>query len=320
MDLSGETRPASRGIAGALMALTPDIGPNKSDWPGLTTYRFERPQPAQRGEVHSLSLCYVVQGRKRWIIDGSEYICEPSDYLLFARGMRFESEILEATADRPYLSLVLQVDPAVVGSVSVDLADRRAMPPRPTRGRAAAAAARVSPADQELEGAILRFLRALATASDRKVLAPLYLREAVYRLMRAEQVSRLLHAAVVEQESTPVSEVIRYVREHLSEPLTVAALARHARMSSSTLTAKFTEATGMGPYQFVKRMRLDRAGALLMQGNLNVSEVARRVGYVSLSHFINEFKRHFGTTPRHYAAAQRDTVAMRVDQATAQPS
>jgi AraC-like DNA-binding protein len=86
-------------------------------------------------------------------------------------------------------------------------------------------------------------------------------------------------------------------------------------MSPSALTSAFTVETGMGPYQFVKRMRLDRARELLVQEGMNVSEVARRVGYASLSHFITEFKRHFGAPPRKYAEGQRVAVAMRIGDA-----
>jgi AraC-like DNA-binding protein len=90
-------------------------------------------------------------------------------------------------------------------------------------------------------------------------------------------------------------------------------MAHHVRMSPSALTSVFAEATGMGPYQFVKRMRLDRASVLLVQEDMNVSAVSRRVGYTSLSHFINEFKRYFGTTPRAYAEAQRRILTTRID-------
>jgi AraC-like DNA-binding protein len=62
---------------------------------------------------------------------------------------------------------------------------------------------------------------------------------------------------------------------------------------------------------------LDRAGELLIMDGLTVSEVAKEVGYTSLSHFITEFKRYFGTTPRGYASLQRETVALRVGEATA---
>lgn len=294
---------------------TTEIGPNESEWPGLTTYRFIHPQAAQWSEVQSLALCCVLQGRKRVAVDGHEYVYDPFNYLLFTRGMRFESEILEASVEKPFLSFVLQIDPQIVRAVSSDIAERRVTtfhrPAKPAQF-----AASVSPLDQNLMGAVLRFLRSLVVGADRRVLAPMYLQEVTYRLMQTEQCSQLLEAASTERENNPVSEVIRYVRERMSEPLTVADMAHTARMSPSALTNVFTEATGMGPYQFVKRMRLDQAGALLLQEDLNVSEVARQVGYTSLSHFINEFKRYFGATPRAYAAAQRQSVALYVDKAT----
>jgi AraC-like DNA-binding protein len=303
-------------LGAEVLAITPDVGPNATRWPGLTAYRFTRPQASQWAEVQSLALCCVVQGCKRLVVDDREYVCDPHHYLLFARGMRFETEILEASVDAPYLSFVLQIDPALVSSVLVDLVARApASSTRPTT-QAAVPAAHVSAFDQDLGEVVVRFLRSLASTGDRRVLAPLYLREITYRLMQADQASRLLHAAASERDRNPVSEVIGYIRDHLSEPITVADMARHVLMSASALTSVFVDATGVGPYRFAKRMRLNRASVLLIQGDLNVSEVAREVGYASVSYFINEFKRQFGTTPRAYAHAQRSIVALRIDEAT----
>ena len=72
----------------------------------------------------------------------------------------------------------------------------------------------------------------------------------------------------------------------------------------------------MAPYQFVKTMRLDRARVLILEEGLGVGEAARAVGYPSLSHFINEFKRHFGVTPGVYAESVRDTLPFSVAEVT----
>jgi AraC-like DNA-binding protein len=263
-----------------------------------------------------LALCCVVQGRKRFVVDDHDYVCDPHQYLIFTRGMRFETEILEASVDAPYLSFVLRIDPAIVSSVLVDIVARHpTSSTRPTTPDAAPPA-HVSAFDRDLSGVVVRLLRSLASAGDRRVLAPMYLREITYRLIRADQVARLMHAVASERDQNPVSKVTAYIRDRLSEPITVADMARHVLMSPSALTSEFVEATGVSPYQYAKRMRLNRASALLIEGGLNVSEVAREVGYMSLSYFINEFKRQFGTTPRSYARAQRSIVAMRIDEAT----
>jgi AraC-like DNA-binding protein len=62
--------------------------------------------------------------------------------------------------------------------------------------------------------------------------------------------------------------------------------------------------TGKSPYQFVKELRLDRARELLVDGGLPVTVVSKQVGYASSSHFISEFGRRFGMTPRAYQDVQ----------------
>jgi transcriptional regulator GlxA family with amidase domain len=73
------------------------------------------------------------------------------------------------------------------------------------------------------------------------------------------QYARLLRIAADQEHHDPVARVIRYAREHLSEPLAVADLAKYASLSPSAFTALFRETTGTSPYQFVKEMRLARA-------------------------------------------------------------
>lgn len=315
MELSSEERLTAGDLIAEMAAKAPKVGPNECAWPGLTVYRFTDPVAPQWDEVRSLSLCVVAQGSKRVTVEGCDYHYDPFHYLVLTRGQRFEAEILDASAHKPFLSFVLQIEPGIIRRVSADMLERKiATFHRPSER--VCAPAYVSPVEMTLVGAILRFLRTVATGADRRVLAPMYLREIAYRLLQAEQCSRLLDAAVTEHESNPVTEVIRYVRAHMSESVTVADLAEHVCMSPSAFAHLFREMIGMSPYQFVKGMRLDHARTVLVEDARNVSEIAREVGYTSLSHFINEFKRQFGVTPRAYADVQRRSIALRIDRAT----
>jgi AraC-like DNA-binding protein len=314
LELPLEERLTAGDLIAELSKMAPKVGANECAWPGLTTYRFTSPQTPSWDEVKSLALCCVVQGRKRVVVDGVDYLYDPFHYLVFTRGMQFQAEILEASPQLPFLSIVLQIDPAIVRQVSTDMTERATTTfhrrPPPTT-----VPAYVSAVEQNLMGAVLRFLRVIAAGADRRVLAPGYLREISYRLMQAEQCTRLLDAALTEHENNPVTAVIRYVRERMSEPVTVAELAEHVFMSPSAFAHLFREVTGMAPYQFVKTMRLDRARVLILEEGLGVGEAAQQVGYTSLSHFINEFKRHFGVTPGTLAG-QRNGIRFRVDRAT----
>lgn len=314
LELPPEERLSAGDLIAELSRMAPAVGPNTCAWPGLTIYRFTGPQSPHWDEVRSLSLCCVVQGRKRVVVDRVDYDYDPFHYLVFTRGMRFQAEILQASPQLPFLSFVLQIEPTVVRHVSADMVERSTTtfhrPSTPTT-----VPAYVSAVEQNLMGAVLRFLRSVSAGADRRVLAPGYLREITYRLLQAEQCARLLAAAVSEDENNPITEVIRYVRDRMCEPVTVAELAEHVYMSPSAFAHLFREVTGMAPYQFVKTMRLDRARTLLLEEGIGVGEAARDVGYTSLSHFINEFKRHYGVTPGAFARHQ-DGVPFRVDQAT----
>jgi len=288
-------------LVAELASMATQSGPNSGLWPGLTIYRFTAPAGPTWEEIQSLSLCIVAQGRKAVTVGGETYLYDPFRYLVLASHLHFQAEILEATLGRPFLSLVLQIDPALVRQVSSDMLERRTTVFRPRDAAAASAAqACVSALDQDLLGVVLRFLRAVKDTADRRVLAPLYLQELVYRVLQREQYARLLALAAAQSASNPVSAVLEYVRAHLSEPLTVADMADLVRLSPSAFAHLFRDVTGRSPYQFVKEMRLDRARELLVDGNLTVARISKEVGYASVSHFISEFRGRFGVTPRAY--------------------
>src|SRR3984957_10956655 len=291
-------------------------GGNTGAWPGLTIYRFTSPQGPTWEEIQSLSLCIVAQGRKAVTVDGATYKYDPFNYLVLNSHLHFQAEILEATPDKPFLSFVLQIDPSVVRQVTSDMLEGRAAAfhQHADESEPPDQSAFVSALDQELAGAVLRFLGSIETGADRRVLAPMYLREMVYRVLQREQYARLLEIAATEAASNPVSAALEYVRAHLTEPLTVADMAEQVSLSPSAFAHLFREVTGRAPYQFLKEMRPDRARELLVDRNLAVARVSKEVGYASVSHFISEFRGRFGVTPRTYCdmnAMNRELGAQR---------
>ena len=125
-------------------------------------------------------------------------------------GVAGQAVHLVCPADRP--------DRGPPGVERHDRAPYHGLPP--PGGRAGAGRAerlRLGPRPGELAGAALRFLRSIDTGADRRVLAPLYLREMVYRVLQREQYSRLLAIAAAESASNPVSAVLEYVRARLRQ-------------------------------------------------------------------------------------------------------
>lgn len=104
-------------------------------------------------------------------------------------------------------------------------------------------------------------------------------------------------ASLVQKRSVPVQRALAYVEAHLFEAPSVAALARAAGASDSTLLRAFRREVGCSPSAYWRMLRLDEAMVLLESGRYNVAEVALRIGYDNASAFTHAFQRRFGRAP-----------------------
>jgi AraC family transcriptional regulator len=83
-------------------------------------------------------------------------------------------------------------------------------------------------------------------------------------------------------------------------PITVEDAARAACLSTFHFHRTFVQAFRMSPYQFLREFRMFRAGELLRSTSLPVTEIAHRVGFVSVGSFGNTFAKTHGVTPTSY--------------------
>jgi AraC-like DNA-binding protein len=97
---------------------------------------------------------------------------------------------------------------------------------------------------------------------------------------------------------------LRKVRDRIdreyAQPLDVEALARGAHMSAGHLSREFRRAYGESPYSYLMTRRIERAMALLRQGDLSVTEVCFAVGCSSLGTFSTRFTELVGMPPSTY--------------------
>ncbi|MDT0403395.1 MULTISPECIES: AraC family transcriptional regulator [Streptomyces] len=86
---------------------------------------------------------------------------------------------------------------------------------------------------------------------------------------------------------------------------TVAGLARAGAVSRSTLAARFKDAVGQGPLDYLTGWRIELASARLREGTDTLATIARAVGYGSESALSTAFKRVTGSSPRAYRDRHR---------------
>lgn len=83
-------------------------------------------------------------------------------------------------------------------------------------------------------------------------------------------------------------------------PPSIKELSKEIGMNEYNLKVGFKNIYGMPPYQYLKEYKLNYSKSLLQKG-FKVNEIADQIGYNSSSHYIEAFRKRFGTTPRKYA-------------------
>ena len=88
------------------------------------------------------------------------------------------------------------------------------------------------------------------------------------------------------------------MEEHISdEEFNVTIMAKELNMSRTSLFTKIKTMYGVSPITFITDYKLNRAMEMLKTGDFNVSEVAYRVGFSTLTGFSRSFKNKFGIPP-----------------------
>ncbi|MEM5315196.1 AraC family transcriptional regulator [Paraburkholderia sp. JHI869] len=97
------------------------------------------------------------------------------------------------------------------------------------------------------------------------------------------------------------ARVTDYIESHLDQRLTLGELAALVDLSVPHFKALFRETLGMPVHQYVVRRRVERARALLIEGQLSLSQVALEAGFSHQSHMAHWMTRLLGATPREFA-------------------
>jgi AraC-like DNA-binding protein len=92
--------------------------------------------------------------------------------------------------------------------------------------------------------------------------------------------------------------MIKYVLEHLSEPLPASEVAEVVGLHPNYALNLFTSVMNVSLHKFVVRMRLIRARSLLFESNLSIENIAFQSGFAGKSQFYEQFREAYGISPR----------------------
>ncbi|MBA3709292.1 MAG: AraC family transcriptional regulator [Planctomycetes bacterium] len=126
--------------------------------------------------------------------------------------------------------------------------------------------------------------------------SPFYAQAAAWRLLdgltpRTAATDRSAHLATA---------VRRILDEQFVRPLKLGSLARQLGFDRSTVFRRFQALYGCPPKEYLDRLRLDHAVALLRDGGISVAAVSDRCGFASAHRFAKAFRAHYGVSPSRY--------------------
>ncbi|MFJ4465915.1 AraC family transcriptional regulator N-terminal domain-containing protein [Streptomyces sp. NPDC089424] len=276
----------------------------RPDWTtavdGVLVSKVDRPDPPAPSMTGTV-LAVIAQGAKRLALGEKVFEYRAGQYLVASVDLPVTGQFLQDVPGQPALGFGLTLEPSAVAELMRQDGPGDA---RRTPGGAPPGIV-VSDAPDALLDAVVRLLRLLDEPRDRAVLAPLFKREILWRLITGEQGATVRALGLADSGLSHISRAVRWIREHYAQPFRVEDVARLSGMSVSAFHRNFQAVTAMSPIQFQKQIRLQEARLLLATHPGDVTGVGHRVGYDNPSQFSREYRRQFGAPPSQDAARLR---------------
>lgn len=126
------------------------------------------------------------------------------------------------------------------------------------------------------------------------------IKELILRLLQTNARAALLDETTYLFDNNRMAFVLKYIREHYREEISVDDLADKACMSSSHFYKTFKNTLGETPMEYLNGERLKQAKKLIRTSSSKLSEIAFSCGFNSSSYFNTQFKKHEGMTPSQF--------------------
>ncbi len=273
--------------------------------PGLSVHRRNdqtEPLPC----IYDLGLALTVSGRKQVSGGGESFAYGGGTGLFASVDMPVVTRVTQASAEHPYLGVMLRLDPRVVLQVAADVPlSRRAK----TTRQAALVQAEL---DADVIDAFARLVALVEEPALMPAVAPLIQQEIVARILLSDLGPQILHLNTGASPGRHIAQTMAWMKQHYNTPINIDGLAEQAHMSATTFRQHFKAVAGMSPLQYLKQIRLQEARQLMLNDGLDASTSGLQVGYESVSQFSREYARLFGAPPMRDVRAQRDAASARL--------
>lgn len=268
-------------------------GENRTGIPGVSVWRFTTGK-IQMPQTDQPYLYLVLDGILRLHTPSGIMDYMAGQYSISKIDTPMSGSILAFSGQRDFLavSVEIQASDVITGVLELD----NDLTEKIMDGRLEERL--MSAADGQVQRSIHRLFSVMREAVPSEFIRKHMLREMIYHALCGSGGRQLIQSVVNVGQTDVIYEANSWIKENFRDSFTVEHLAEQRNMSVSQFHQKFKSAVGMGPLQCQKRLRLTEARRLMLDDGKNVTEASAEVGYESLSQFIRDYKKMFGTAPK----------------------
>ncbi|MDP4087078.1 MAG: AraC family transcriptional regulator [Bacillota bacterium] len=270
--------------------------------PSLRIMRSTKPSQQLLHSIYTFSLCVVLQGTKLAMLGKESFEYSPAAYLVTAVNLPITSRVIEASPESPYLSVQLSFNP---NDIFYIIKESNLALNKKSDTELGLFINKTTPL---ILDPLIRLIRLLDTPDDIPFLAPMLIREILYRVLQDDKGNLISQFYSPDSHAYKIAEAIRLINRDFSKTLRIEDLANVINLSPSAFHKYFKKVTNMSPLHYQKVVRLQNARQLLISESLDASEVAYLVGYESPSQFSREYARMFGLPPIKDVKSKRNSI------------
>lgn len=281
-------------LAGIISRYAPNDGTFGCALPSVKLIRASQPTMPMP-VIYEPTLCLVVQGRKQAMLGTTAFVYDAARYLIASVDLPVMGSVIEASPQSPYLCMQLDLDTVELAELAIRYPSRSTAKRRPQTGLV------LSETNAGVLDSAVRLLSLLDTPQDIDAIAPLAIREILYRLLTGPNGDAVRHMAQAGTRLSQIARAIVWIRSRFRETCPIEDAADIAGMSRSTFHAHFKAVTMMSPLEFRTQLRLQEARRLMLSDGLDAASAGFQVGYASPSQFSRDYVRIFGLPPSKHA-------------------
>jgi AraC-like DNA-binding protein len=131
------------------------------------------------------------------------------------------------------------------------------------------------------------------------LLGALLLAGLVVLLIKNRRADRSMELQISRDDDRVILSVHQIINQELTSPeLNINFISEKLKLNAGYLGKYYKKKTGTALLDTIHELRIKEAQKLLKEGSMNVTEIARKLGYSSENYFITKFKKITGTTPK----------------------